>query len=61
MPRFKGLQGFLKGKGIDCDYEYGNFGDFEVHYKGQLIYSKQETGTYPSPPQVLEAIEKLGK
>ncbi|CAL5970633.1 Selenoprotein_W [Hexamita inflata] len=61
MPRFKGLQGFLRPKGYTCDFEYGNTGDFEVHYRGQLIYSKQATGAHPIPPQVLEAIEKVNQ
>ena len=60
MPRFKGLQGYLKGKGIECDYSIGNPGDFEVYAGDSLLFSKQSTGRYPSPPEVLAALQNLG-
>ena len=62
MPRFKGLQAFLKQKlGSEATFEYGNRGDFEVFYNGTLVYSKTKEGAYPSPPQVLAAIQALGQ
>ncbi|KAH0573878.1 Selenoprotein W [Spironucleus salmonicida] len=61
MPRFKGLQAFLKGKlGVEAVFEYGALGDFEVFANGTLVFSKAKEGSYPSPPAVLAAIEALG-
>ena len=61
MPRYKGLEGFLKSKGMEVDFEYGNTGDFEVFAEGTLVFSKQQQGRYPSPPEILSAVENLGK
>jgi len=52
MPRYMGLMGFLKGKNIPSSYEYGNSGDFEVFVGETLIFSKQQQGRYPTPPEV---------
>eukprot|EP00703_Trepomonas_sp_PC1_P001901 JAP94705.1 Selenoprotein W [Trepomonas sp. PC1] len=61
MPRYKGLEGFMKSKGFEIDMEYGNSGDFEIFADGKLIFSKQEQHRYPNPPEVLAAVESLGK
>ena len=62
MPRFKGLQAFLKQKlGVEATFKHGNTGDFEVFYNDVLVYSKAKEGAYPSPPQVLSAIQALGQ
>lgn len=61
MPRYKGMEGYLKQKGYECSFEYGETGTFEVYCDGQLIWSKKECGEYPIPPQILEACQKLGK
>jgi hypothetical protein len=40
MPRYKGLEGFLKSKGMEVDFEYGNLGDFEIFADEKQIFSK---------------------
>ena len=57
MPRYEGLEGYLKQKGIqEIDFEYGNTGDFEVFYNDAMVFSKQKEGRHPTPPEILTAI-----
>lgn len=34
MPRYKGLEGYMKQKGYEVDFEYGEVGTFEVYCDG---------------------------
>lgn len=59
MPRYQGIVQWFKRKGIEAEFsnEPGADGSFEVYKDGELIYSKTQTGKYPTPPEIQALVE----
>jgi hypothetical protein len=43
----------LKANGIDATDIPGAKGQFDVLREGQIVYSKQETGRFPEPGEIV--------
>lgn len=58
-PRYDGMRQYFKQKNVDAEFSFeaGPDGSFEVTMDGTQIYSKLETGKYPTPPELLAIIE----
>jgi len=46
------------GLGVEPRLIEGSGGIFDVRVNGKLVYSKDETGRFPRPGEVLERIKK---
>lgn len=53
------MRQYFKQKNVDAEFSFeaGPDGSFEVSMDGVQIYSKLETGKYPTPPELLAIIE----
>ena len=47
--------------GIEASLVTGDLGSFDVFVNGELLFSKQETGRFPNPEEIVEMIEEYVK
>ena len=62
MPRASSLAAEIKNElGIDSELVRGSGGIFNVSVDGRRIYSKDDTGRFPSEKDIVEQLRKLQK